>query len=74
MEINEKLKEQIFEIIKNQMRENNPQETKESYNRLLKLGFDKFQAKQMIAQCLVLEIFKVMKFRRHITMKGSLEI
>ena len=30
METNENLREQIFEIIKNQLRDNNPPETKET--------------------------------------------
>jgi len=47
MEINEKLREQIFEIIKNQLRDNNPPETKATYDRLQKQGFDDFQARQM---------------------------
>lgn len=62
METNEKLREQIFEIIKNQLRDNDPPETNTTYNRLIKKGFDDFQTKQMIGQCLVVELFDVMKF------------
>jgi hypothetical protein len=36
METNEVLREQIFEIIKNQLRDNNPPETKAAYDRLRK--------------------------------------
>ena len=61
MEINEKLREQIFEIIKNQLRDNNPPETKSTYDRLRKKGFDDFQTKQMIGQCLAVELFDVLK-------------
>lgn len=62
METNEILREQIFEIIKNQLRDNDPPETKITYDRLIKTGFDDFQTRQMIGQCLAVELFDVMKF------------
>lgn len=61
METNEHLREQIFEIIKNQLRDNNPPETKITFDRLLKQGYDEFQSKQLIGQCLAVELFDVMK-------------
>ncbi|PKG42858.1 hypothetical protein [Psychroflexus sp. MES1-P1E] len=64
METNEKLREQIFEIIKNQLRDNEPPETKSTYNRLIRKGFDDMQIRQMIGQCLAVELFDVMKFRK----------
>jgi hypothetical protein len=62
MESNEVVREQIFEIIKNQLKDNNPPETKSSYDRLRSQGFDDFQTKQMIGQCLAVELFDVLKF------------
>mgnify|MGYP005851099949 FL=1 len=62
METNEKIREQIFEIIKNQLRDNDPPETKATFDRLRKQGFDDFQTRQMIGQCLAVELFEVMKF------------
>ena len=62
METNDKLREQIFEIIKNQLSENDPPETKETFDRLRKQGFDDFQTRQIIGQCLAVELFDVMKF------------
>ncbi len=62
MEKNEKIREQIFEIIKNQLRDNDPPETKATFDRLRKQGFDDFQTRQMIGQCLAVELFEVMKF------------
>ena len=61
MEVNESLREQIFEIIKNQMKDNNPPETKATYDRLRKEGFDDSQTRQMIGQCLSVELFEVIK-------------
>ncbi len=62
METNEKLREQIFEIIKNQIKNNDPPETKLTYNRLRELGFDDFQTRQLIGQCLAVEMFDVLKY------------
>ncbi|HRR04210.1 MAG TPA: DUF1841 family protein [Bacteroidales bacterium] len=62
METKEIMREQIFEIIENQLRDNNPPETKATYNRLIKSGFDDLQTRQMIAQCLVVEIFDALKY------------
>lgn len=44
-------------IIKN----NEPPETKSTYDRLQKQGFDDFQTRQMIGQCLAIELFDIMK-------------
>lgn len=62
METNEILREQIFGIIKNQLRDNDPPETKNTYDRLKKDGFDDLATRQMIGQCLAVELFDVMKF------------
>lgn len=62
MEINEKLRAQIFEIIENQRRNNDPPETKATYDRLRKQGYDDFVTRQMIGQCLAVELFDVLKF------------
>lgn len=64
METNEKIREQIFEIIKNQLRDNDPPETKATFDRLQKEGYDDFQTLQMIGQCLAVELFDVMKNRK----------
>lgn len=61
METNEKLRKQIFEIIKNQIRNNDPPETKATFERLRKQGYDDFETKQLIGQCLAVELFGVLK-------------
>lgn len=62
METNEEMREQIFEIIKNQLKDNNPPETKATYDRLINQGFDDFQTRQMIGQCIEIELFEIFKF------------
>ena len=61
MEPNEDLRDQIFVIIKNQMEEDNPPETNETYNRLIKEGYSNFEAKQLIGQCVAVELYNVLK-------------
>lgn len=61
MKTNEILREQIFEIIDNQISGNNPPETKVTLERLRKQGYNVFQAKQMIGSCLAVELFDIMK-------------
>jgi hypothetical protein len=52
METNEQLRDEILKIIENQLRDNNPPETKQTFNRLLKEGFDKSEALQMLGHVL----------------------
>ena len=61
METNEKLREQIFLIINNQLQDNDPPETKTTFDRLQSQGYDDFQSRQMIGQCLAVELYDVMK-------------
>ena len=61
MKINLELREQIFQIIENQIKNNDPPETSITFKRLKKEGFDDFTVKQLIGQCVAVEIFNVMK-------------
>jgi hypothetical protein len=64
MESNEIIREQIFEIIKNQMRDNDPVETNLTYKRLIRMGFSEFETNQLIGQCVAVEIFGVLKYQK----------
>jgi len=64
METNEILREQIFEIVNNQLKANNPPETKKTLNRLIKLGFSEYESKQLIGQCITVELFEVIKNKK----------
>ena len=63
MKKNEIVREQIFEIIRNQIKGNDPPETKITYNRLKTMGYNDFETNQLIGQCVAIEIFQVMKFK-----------
>lgn len=64
METNEELKEQIFNIIESQLNENNPPEVKSNYNRLIKEGYNDYQSRHMIAQCLSVELFNILELKK----------
>ena len=61
MEENEIFREQILNIVANQLKENDPPETKTTYDRLKADGFDDFQIRQMIGACVTVEIYDVIK-------------
>jgi hypothetical protein len=64
MKTNEILREQIFEIIKNQRHDNDPVETNQTYERLIGLGYTDFETNQLIGQCVAVEIFGVLKYQK----------
>lgn len=61
MEVNEHVRDQIFEIIEKQMKDNTPPEINLTYKRLKDQGCTDFVAKQYIGQCLAMEIFGALK-------------
>ena len=62
MEENEIMRQQIFTVIETQIKQNDPPETKITYDRLRKQGFDDYTSRQYIGQCVAVEIFSVMKY------------
>lgn len=56
------MRQQIFDVIDNQIKANDPPETKATYDRLRKAGFNDFVTKQYIGQCIAVELFQTMKF------------
>ena len=61
MEINTELRDLIFEVVENQMDADDPLETKITYNRLVASGYSESEAKQLIGQCVAVEMFDVIK-------------
>jgi len=59
--VNQNLKRYILETVDNQLRDNNPQITKITLERLKKLGYTEQNAKEKIGAILVEEIYAVMK-------------
>jgi hypothetical protein len=61
MKPNKILHNEILKVVDNQIRAGNPPETKQTYDRLIKMGYSAIDAKKYIGQCLVLEMFDIMK-------------
>ena len=58
---NEELKNAVLEIVDNQLRDNTPPETRQTYQRLLKEGYSDQEARELIGVVVSSEIFEVMK-------------
>src|SRR2546422_2047152 len=54
------LKEAILEVVENQLRDNNPPETRQTLERLLAAGYSRRQAVEMIGSAVVEEIWNVL--------------
>ena len=55
--------EAVFEIIENQLRDNNPPITKETYTRLKSDGFSHDDTMKLIGCAMTTEIYEIMKHR-----------
>lgn len=65
MEANESLKKHVMEVIDEQLRKNNPQATKEAFERLIATGCTKTEAKEAIAAILLENIWEMLKYKKH---------
>jgi hypothetical protein len=61
MKPNKILHDEMLEVVENQIKANNPPETKLTYNRLVGPGISDLDAKKYIAQCVLMEISCVLK-------------
>lgn len=61
---NPHLKAAILEVVDNQMRDNDPPETRQTYNRLVQEGCSKEEAKRLIGCVVVSEMFDILKHER----------
>jgi len=59
--VNLRLQKAILEVVENQIRENNPPETRQTLNRLLKNGYSKSDAMKLIGSVVVVEIYEILK-------------
>jgi hypothetical protein len=64
MKPNLRARESIFHIIDNQIKNNDPPETTLTFKRLKEEGFDDFTVKQLIGQCVAVEIYDMLKNKR----------
>jgi|GEM_PF-1142040 len=64
MKYTEELGSQIIQIVENQLNSDDPPETRNTLNRLIGSGYDESNAKQLIAQCVLIELFDVVRSGR----------
>lgn len=60
-ETNPLLGEEMKKVVRNQIRQNDPPETKQAYDRLIKLGFPIDEVMRQLAVVLAAEIYDVTK-------------
>jgi len=58
---NRRLQAVYLEAVDNQLKENNPPETRQTFERLRKLGISERDAKILIASAIAVETFEIMK-------------
>jgi len=58
------LKETLLEVVNNQLRDQTPPETQETYERLMAEGYSDQEARELIAVVLSSEIFEMLKHRK----------
>jgi hypothetical protein len=61
MQGNPYLKAAILEVVDNQLSDNDPPQTRQTYKRLLASGLDDEEAKRLIGCVVVSEIFDILK-------------
>ena len=59
--VNIYLQRAILEVVENQLRDNKPPETRETFERLLRKGYSEEDAKKLIGTAVVFEVFNVLK-------------
>ena len=59
----------ILKIVDNQLKDNNPKETKLTLNRLVKEGYSTIDAKKLIAQCLLIELNRAVNLKETFNLK-----
>ena len=63
-EPNEVVKAAILEVVENQLRENEPPETRQMYDRLVSEGYSDQEARELIGALVSTEVFNVLQSKR----------
>ena len=61
MEPNQRIKAAIIEVVDNQLTANDPPQINQTLERLVAEGFSEIEAKELIGNVVVVEVFQVMK-------------
>ena len=71
MKSNPHLKAAILQVVNNQLNDNDPPETKQTYDRLIKEGFPEKEAKRLLGCVVSAEIFDVLKNKGNYSAKSG---
>jgi hypothetical protein len=63
MKANKRLNKAILEVVENQLRDLDPPETKETFDRLIEEGYSEEQARTLIGFVVASELFDILKYR-----------
>jgi hypothetical protein len=55
----ELIQRQFLDVVDNQLKANNPKETRQTLERLRALGYSELESKMLIAQCVAAEMYAV---------------
>ncbi len=72
-ETNPQMKKHIIEIVNNQLRDNDPPETKETLLRLISAGITEKEAMELLGSVVCYEIFHVLKSKKPFNEKRYVE-
>lgn len=64
MKVNHNLKNSVMEAVENQLSGNNPKATRETFNKLMALGYTEIMAKEKIAAAVIENIYQMLKQKR----------
>ena len=64
MKANKRLNKAIREVVENQLRDLDPPETKETFDRLIEEGYSEEQARTLIGFVVASEIFDILKYMK----------
>jgi hypothetical protein len=68
-QVNPYLRASFLEIVNNQLKANDPPETKETFDRLVAQGLSEKDAKVCIAQAVCVETFDILKYKKPFNLK-----
>ena len=57
----EEFQEELYQIVENQLADNDPKETRKTLKKLQKMGLDEEKSKELIAKCLAIELLDVIE-------------
>jgi hypothetical protein len=64
MKARDRVRNAIFDVVDNQIRQGTPPETKQTLDRLIKEGHSESEARKLIAAVVAAEIFDVLKYEQ----------